>query len=85
MKAILREVCIILILAGGGLLLLFIDCRQSGYTTIDMGVANRLYTPTILGAIGILLLLLYTLYLMIRLLIWGVTKARNRRGKCNEK
>ena len=76
MKAILREVCIILIFVGGGLLLLFIDCYKSGYTVINMGVANRLYVPTILGWAGILLFLLYLLHLAVRVLMWGAAKIR---------
>lgn len=72
----MREGFIILVLAGGGSLLVFLDILKPAHTVVNMGVANRYYAPTALGVTGILLFILYVSYLLIRLLIWGVVKAR---------
>lgn len=80
-RAMIKELLIMLVFLGGGALLVYIDCLKQRTTVINMGVATRLYTPTILSSIGLALFLLYLLYLLIRLLIWVFVNARKEPGK----
>ena len=63
-----------LALLGGGSLLVIIDCLRSRYPVINMGTASMRYFPTIVGEIGIIIFLIYPLYLIIRLIVWGTKK-----------
>ena len=73
-RIIVRESLIILMLLGSGSLLVYVDCLKSRYTSVNLGVATRYYVPTLLGEIGIVIVCLYPLYLLFRLIIWGVRK-----------
>lgn len=80
LNRVLREALIMLLLLGGGFLLVFIDCLKSRYPVINAGVANLRYFPTTMGGIGIIIFLLYPLYLLIRLIMWGINKVQKERG-----
>ena len=75
-KALLREGIILLTLLGGGFLLVILDCFRSRHPVINtsVGTASCYYFPTILGEIGIIIVLLYPLYLIIRLIIYTAKK-----------
>ncbi|MDD5195720.1 MAG: hypothetical protein PHQ96_08635 [Candidatus Omnitrophica bacterium] len=78
-RFVVRESLIMLMLLGSGSLLIYVDCLKSRYTTVNLGVATKYYSPTILGAIGFVILCLYPFYLLMRLIIWGIKKGFKNR------